>query len=114
MEPLLEMASDLCANLAAEDRYQRLVVLARQMIPADAIALLRLDGDDLVPVVADGLRAEALARSFTPADHPRLAKILSSHGPVRFRDSSMPDPFDGLFADRGDVLSRVHACMGLH
>ena len=24
----------------------------------------------------------------------------------------LPDPFDGLFAERGDVLSRVHACMG--
>ncbi|HEY0987384.1 MAG TPA: GAF domain-containing protein, partial [Kofleriaceae bacterium] len=32
--------------------------------------------------------------------------------PVRFRDNAMPDPFDGLFAERGNVLSRVHACMG--
>ena len=82
------------------------------MIPADAIALLRLDGEALVPVVADGLRPEALGRRFAPEDHPRLAALLAAGGPVRFPDDTMPDPFDGLFAERGDVLSRVHACMG--
>jgi anaerobic nitric oxide reductase transcription regulator len=112
LEPLVELASDLCANLATEDRYQRLVALARRMIPADAIALLRLEGIVLVPVVADGLRPEALARRFAPEDHPRLATILAASGPVRFSDLALPDPFDGLFAERGDVLSRVHACMG--
>ncbi len=112
LEPLVEMASDLCANLATEDRYQRLVALARKMVPADAIAILRLDGEVLVPVVADGLRREALARRFAPQEHPRLATILAARGPVRFRDSTMPDPFDGLLAERGDVLSRVHGCMG--
>jgi anaerobic nitric oxide reductase transcription regulator len=112
LEPLLEIASDLCANLATEDRYQRLVALARRMIPADAVALLRLKGAVLIPVVADGLQPEALARHFAPKDHPRLATILAASGPVRFHDNTMSDPFDGLFAERGSVLSRVHACMG--
>ena len=39
-------------------------------------------------------------------------KILSARGPIRFPDDNTPDPFDGLFADRGDVLSHAHACMG--
>jgi anaerobic nitric oxide reductase transcription regulator len=112
LERLLEMAADLSVSLATEDRYQRFVAVARRMIPADAIALLRLEGEVLVPVVADGLRGEALARRFAPAEHPRLAQILAAKGPIRFSDATMPDPFDGLFAERGDVLSRVHACMG--
>jgi anaerobic nitric oxide reductase transcription regulator len=112
LDPLLEMAADLSVSLASEDRYHRFVAVARRMIPADAIALLRLDGDVLVPVVAEGLRGEALARRFAPAEHPRLARILAASGPVRFTDPALPDPFDGLFAEQGDALSRVHACMG--
>ena len=65
-----------------------------------------------MPVVADGLRTEALARRFSPAEHPRLARILAADGPVRFTDSSLPDPFDGLFAADSDALAHPHACMG--
>jgi anaerobic nitric oxide reductase transcription regulator len=112
LERLLEMAADLSVSLATEERYQRFVAVARRMVSADAIALLRLDGEVLVPVVADGLRGEALARRFAPEEHPRLARILAASGPIRFSDATLPDPFDGLFAERGDALSRVHACMG--
>jgi anaerobic nitric oxide reductase transcription regulator len=112
LEPLVEVALDLSANIAAETRYQRLVAVARKMIACDAIALLRLEGDALVPVAVDGLRAEATARRFSPTEFPRLAKILSARSPVRFPDENEADPFDGLFADRGDVLSHPHACMG--
>lgn len=114
LEPrlLLEMAADLSVSLATRDRYKRFLAVARRMIPADAIALLRLDGEVLVPVVADGLRAEALGRRFAPGEHPRLALILAARGPIRISDPTIPDPFDGLFAEGGDVLSRVHACMG--
>jgi anaerobic nitric oxide reductase transcription regulator len=112
LEPLLEMAADLSVSLATEDRYQRFLAVARRMIPADAIALLRLDGEVLIPVVADGLRGEALARRFALAEHPRLARILAASGPIRLSDATMPDPFDGLLAERGDSLARVHACMG--
>jgi anaerobic nitric oxide reductase transcription regulator len=88
------------------------LAVARKIIACDAIALLRLEGDVLVPVVVDGLRGEAIARRFSPIEFPRLAKILSARGPIRFPDDNTPDPFDGLFADRGDVLSHAHACMG--
>jgi anaerobic nitric oxide reductase transcription regulator len=110
--PLLEVAQDLSADLAANERYTRLVAVARRLIPCDAIALLRVEAGALVPVVVDGLRGEAIARRFVPAEHPRLERILHARGPVRFRDSDMPDPFDGLFASCGDVRSRSHACMG--
>jgi anaerobic nitric oxide reductase transcription regulator len=112
VDPLLEVALDLCANLAAEDRYRRLAAAARRTIPCDAITLLRLDGDVLVPVVVDGLRDDAIARRFAPADHPRLAEILAASGPVRFPDASMPDPFDGLLVVDPDALAHPHACMG--
>ncbi|MCA9675821.1 MAG: nitric oxide reductase transcriptional regulator NorR, partial [Myxococcales bacterium] len=112
IEPLLQVALDLCAHLAADDRYRRLAEAARRLIPCDAIALLRLDGDVLLPVVVDGLRAEAVARRFAPAEHPRLARILAADGPVRFTDSTLPDPFDGLFAADSDALAHPHACMG--
>ncbi len=112
IEPLLQVALDLCANLAAEDRYQRLTEAARRLIPCDAITLLRLHGDALVPVATDGLRAEAMARRFAPAEHPRLARILAAGRPVRFTDATLPDPFDGLLVADPDALSHPHACMG--
>jgi anaerobic nitric oxide reductase transcription regulator len=111
LEPFVEVALDLSANLAAEERYQRLIAVARRMVPCDAIALLRLDGEVLVPVVVDGLRGEAIARRFPPAEHPRLAQLLRATGPLRFTGSDAPDPFDGLIIGRG-VLSHPHACMG--
>ena len=111
LEPLVDIALDLSANLVDGERYQRLVAVARRLIPCDAIALLRVDGDVLVPVAVEGLRAEAVARRFSPVEFPRLANMLAARRPVRFDDDS-PDPFDGLFADCGDVLSHSHACMG--
>jgi anaerobic nitric oxide reductase transcription regulator len=112
LEPLVEVALDLAADLAAEERYQRLVGVARKLVACDAIALLRLEGDALVPVAVEGLRGEAIARRFSPLEFPRLAKILAARGPVHFDDDDTPDPFAGLFSDRGDVLSHPHACMG--
>jgi anaerobic nitric oxide reductase transcription regulator len=112
VDPLLEVALDLCANLAADDRYRRLAAAARRTIPCDAVTVLRLDRGALVPVIADGLRADALARRFVPAEHPRLAEILAGRGPVRFVDATMPDPFDGLLAADSDALAHPHACMG--
>ncbi len=112
VEPLLEVALDLCANLAAVDRYRRLAAAARRTIPCDAMALLRLEGEVLVPVVVDGLRDDAIARRFAPAEHPRLAAILAARGPIRFPDAAMPDPFDGLLSADTDALAHPHACMG--
>ncbi len=112
LEPLFAFASDLAADLSPDERYRRLLAIARRIIPCDSAALLRLEDGVLVPVAVDGLRAEAIARRYPPADHPRLARIIEGRGPVRFDDTDLPDPFDGLFANVGDALSRAHGCMG--
>jgi anaerobic nitric oxide reductase transcription regulator len=112
LEPLLAFASDLAADLDASERYRRILSIARRLVPCDSAALLRFDEDALVPIAVDGLRAEAIARRYPPSDHPRLARIIESRTPIRFDDTAMPDPFDGLFANAGDALSHAHACMG--
>jgi anaerobic nitric oxide reductase transcription regulator len=112
LEPLMASALDLCANLAAEDRYRRLLEALRRVVPYDAAALLRLDHGVLVPAATAGLAPEATRRGFDPAEHPRLQRILATQGPVRFEDTSLPDPFDGLLAADPHGSIEVHACMG--
>jgi anaerobic nitric oxide reductase transcription regulator len=112
LAPLAEIAVDLTANLTARDRHDRVVDAIRRFIPADAVALLRVDGAALVPVAARGLRAETLAQRFRLAEHPRLAQILRAPGPVRFTDEGSRDPFDGLLVADPDGHHAVHACMG--
>jgi len=110
---LLEIARDLTASLAAHDRYQRLLDAVRRAIPADAACLLRLDGDDLVPVASHGLVAATRERRFDRREHPRLDIILRSADPVRFpADSPLGDPFDGLIAGQPRARAPVHACLG--
>lgn len=112
---LLEIARDLTRGLAAQDRYARLLDAVCRAIDCDAACLLTRDGDVLQPVSARGLSPRALARSFSLADHPRLAIISKSAKPVRFpHDSSLPDPFDGLVdADNGLANAHVHDCLGM-
>ena len=112
LKVLVELAADLTAHLALTDRSQHLVDVVQRLVPCDSAVLLRLDGDTaLVPVAAFGLVPELMSQRFVIAEHPRIAQILQRRGVVRFRDASLPDPFDGLLAS-GEPLSRVHACMG--
>ena len=113
LEPLLAIAADLTSSLPAADRYDRLLRAVRRAIPCDAAALLRLDGEALVPLAGHGLVPEALGRRYAPAEHPRLAAILGASHPVVFpRDSPLPDPFDGLLEGDAHALEQVHACLG--
>jgi anaerobic nitric oxide reductase transcription regulator len=113
MSALLDIARDLTASLAAQDRYDRLLAAIRRVVPYDAACLLRLVGDDLVPVAGHGLAREALARRYPRHEHPRLDAILRSPDPVRFPpDSPLPDPFDGLLEEDPDALRHIHACLG--
>src|SRR5512143_3199772 len=110
---LLDIARDLTASLAAQDRYERLLRAVRRVIPYDAACLLRLDGDELVPVAGHGLVREALVRRYRRHEHPRLDAILGSPDPVRFPpESPLPDPFDGLLEEDPHALERIHACLG--
>ena len=113
LTPLLDIARDLTASLAATDRYQRLLAAVQRLIPCDATCLLRLDGDALVPLSAVGLAPEAMVRRYARGEHPRLDAILSAREPVRFAaDSGLPDPFDHLLAGKRGEAADVHACLG--
>jgi len=50
LDTLLSMALDLTSVLSKKDRYQRLLEALMRVIPYDAAALLRLEGDTLVPL----------------------------------------------------------------
>jgi anaerobic nitric oxide reductase transcription regulator len=110
---LLKIALDLSLSLPKKAHYQRLMLAVNEVMPCDAVALLELQGDELVPVAVDGLSPEVLGMRFPPAKHPRLKAILSSRKPIRFdADSSYPDPYDGLLAVDPKRVLDVHDCMG--
>lgn len=109
---LLPLVADLSRELPEGERYRRLLEAMRALLPCDAAALLRLDGDWLVPLAVDGLSTDTLGRRFKVSEHPRFAALLSSPGPTRFAsDSELPDPYDGLVEGLDEHLE-VHDCMG--
>ncbi|UVL28721.1 nitric oxide reductase transcriptional regulator NorR [Pseudomonas donghuensis] len=109
---LLPLVSDLSRELPERERYRRLLEAMRSLLPCDAAALLRLDGEWLVPLAVDGLSTDTLGRRFKVDEHPRFAAILSRSEPTRFAsDSKLPDPYDGLVEGLHQHLE-VHDCMG--
>ncbi|NLT65721.1 MAG: nitric oxide reductase transcriptional regulator NorR [Acidobacteria bacterium] len=113
MEALIDIAKDLTASLAAEDRYARLLAAVTRLIPCDAACLLRLEDGYLVPLAGRGLVQEALVRRFSRREQPRLDVILNSPEPVLFpADSQLSDPFDGLLISDPGGSQKVHACLG--
>ncbi|MCG5240296.1 nitric oxide reductase transcriptional regulator NorR [Azospirillum doebereinerae] len=110
-------AEDAAALLGRLDEPARLwpalLDLIARRLPCDACALLRHDGDRLVPLATRGLSPDTLGRRFRLEEHPRLKAIVESGGaPLRFpADSPLPDPYDGLIPDRRDRL-HVHDCVG--
>src|SRR5512138_1643942 len=113
LDVLVSIAQDLTSASSAGDRHQRLLESLQRVIAYEAAALLRLDGDALVPVAAIGLAPSALARRFPLREHPRLEIVCASREPVFFpADSRLPDPFDGLLLGDPDATHRVHACLG--
>ena len=85
----------------------------RRLFACDAVALLRLENDCLLPLAIDGLSPDTLGRRFRVAEHPRLQRLLEARQATRFPpDSSLPDPYDGLVeASQGQL--EVHDCMGV-
>lgn len=117
---LVELVADLSRDFTAEERYRRLLATLRQIFPCDAVALLQLQNPGaggergqqfLKPVAVDGLSEDTLGRRFDVATQPRLAHILQSREPVRFENSDLRDPYDGLVEGAGATLP-VHDCMG--
>ncbi|MDX5372283.1 MAG: nitric oxide reductase transcriptional regulator NorR [Pseudomonadaceae bacterium] len=112
LSALLPLVDDLSRELAEEERYRRLLAALRALIPSDATALLRLDGEQLIPLAVDGLSADTLGRRFVVAEHPRFQALLARREPTRFAaDSPLPDPYDGLVEQHVGHLE-VHDCLG--
>jgi anaerobic nitric oxide reductase transcription regulator len=112
LDALIPLIQDLSHELPDTERYRRLLQCSRAIFPSDATALLRLDGDTLVPLAIDGLTSDTLGRRFRVADHPRFSALLAQNQPTRFPpDSGLPDPYDGLVQGvTGDL--HVHDCLG--
>jgi anaerobic nitric oxide reductase transcription regulator len=112
MQAVVSLVDDLSRELPDSERYRRLLDTVRTLLPCDAAALLRLDGDWLVPLAVNGLSSDALGRRFKVAEHPRFRLLLAADGPTRFPpDSELPDPYDGLVDGKQGHLE-VHDCMG--
>lgn len=113
LNAVIPLVADLAQELPERERLRRLLAALRTLLPADAVALLRLEGagEWLRPVAIDGLTPDTLGRRFRVAEHPRLAQLLAAGQAMRFApDSPLPDPYDGLVACSGPLL--VHDCMG--
>ncbi len=112
LHALTPLVADLAQDLPERERFRRLLAALRAVLPADAAALLRLEGEWLRPVAIDGLVPDALGRRFRIAEHPRFAQLLAAGQAMRFApDSPLPDPYDGLVA-QGHGPLEVHDCMG--
>jgi anaerobic nitric oxide reductase transcription regulator len=112
LDALTPLMQDLSRDLPDTERYRRLLSSLRALFPGDAAALLRLEGDTLVPLAIDGLSSDTLGRRFRVGDHPRFAQLLSRAEPTRFAaDSELPDPYDGLVQGVAGQLE-VHDCLG--
>ncbi|WP_137821846.1 nitric oxide reductase transcriptional regulator NorR [Pseudomonas sp. D(2018)] len=112
LQTLIPLVSDLSRELPEGERYRRLLEALRGLLPCDATALLRLDGDQLVPMAVDGLSQDTLGRRFKVSEHPRLQALMESRGVTRFAaDCGLPDPYDGLVEGHQDHLE-VHDCVG--
>jgi anaerobic nitric oxide reductase transcription regulator len=108
---LIPLVDDLSRDLPQSERYRRLLAALRHLLPCDAVALLRLDENVLVPLSVEGLSADTLGRRFKVSEHPRLAEFLRHPGTTRFAaDCELPDPYDGLLEGYGQL--EVHDCLG--
>ena len=85
LDVLTPLILDLSRELSDRERYRRLLSSLRALFPGDAAALLRLEGDTLVPLAIDGLSSDTLGRRFRVGDHPRFEQLLSRPEPIPSR-----------------------------
>jgi anaerobic nitric oxide reductase transcription regulator len=112
LDAFVPLIQDLSREMTESERYRRLLLATRALMPAEAVALLRLEGEWLVPLAVDGLSSDTLGRRFRVNEHPRFEILLKANGPLRFpSDSELPDPYDGLI-DGLTSATAVHDCLG--
>lgn len=110
---LLELALDLSKNLCQTNRFEAFITTLRTVIQCEAVALLSVNHNVLLPLAQQGLSQDTLGRRFIITDQPRFLAICQSPVSVRFSsDCNLPDPYDGLLLDSDENLP-VHACMGI-
>jgi anaerobic nitric oxide reductase transcription regulator len=113
LDTLVAIALDITSAKSADERRRSLLTALRRVVPFNAAALMRLDGDELVPVAAQGLSPAALGRRYALREHPRLDIVCKAHEPVLFPpDTKLPDPFDGLLLSDLKATRNIHACLG--
>ncbi|MFD1259514.1 nitric oxide reductase transcriptional regulator NorR [Entomomonas asaccharolytica] len=113
LNSITNLVDDLALELPSAERYQRLLMAIRRLVSCDAVALLRLEGDYLVPLAVNGLSKDTLGRRFVIDDHPRFKILLDCPEPMRFpANSPLPDPYDGLIDGVTSQQLEVHDCMG--
>ncbi len=110
---LIELSLNLTKCLTANNRFDDLISTIRKAITCEAVVILAVKGDYLVPLALQGLTNDTLGRRFIINDHPRLAQICVSNRFIRFpSDCPSPDPYDGLLINQvGDLP--IHACLGI-
>lgn len=113
LKSITTLVDDLALELPNAERYQRLLMTIRRLVACDAVALLRLEGEYLVPLAVNGLSKDTLGRRFLINDHPRFKILLDCPEPMRFpANSPLPDPYDGLIDGLTSQQLEVHDCMG--
>ena len=115
LNAVIPLVADLAQDMPERERMRRLLAALRTLLPADAVALLRLEGEWLRPMAIDGLVPDTLGRRFRLSEHPRFAQLIAAGQAMRFEpDSPLPDPYDGLVAQQGQPIAElhVHDCMG--
>lgn len=113
LKSITALVDDLALELPNAERYQRLLMAIRRLVSCDAVALLRLEDDYLVPLAVNGLSKDTLGRRFLINDHPRFKILLDCPEPMRFpANSPLADPYDGLIDGVTSEQLEVHDCMG--
>ncbi len=103
---------DLIRPGGLQGKCEQILADMQDALPVDALCIMRLKQNVLVPVSALGLSKDALGRHFELGHQPRLQAIMAAGEPVHFaHDAELLDPFDGLIPNHKGKLD-VHDCMG--
>ncbi len=111
---LLRIALDITSALPTPNQEQRLVEAVHAALPrSDAVGLLRLVDDALVPIAVYGLQPALLGMRFQRGEQPRLDAIRASDRPLQFAaDCELSDPYDGFVDGVANLGLHVHSCLG--
>lgn len=112
VEALAALAVDIQSGVRGSDRFMRMIDSIHHALNCDATALLRYENQQFRPLATAGLAPDVMGRRFNLDVHPRLEAIARAGDVVRFpANSDLPDPYDGLIPEQGDL--HVHACVGM-